>query len=421
MERFVYRNEPSVIDPTGNPVRGILLDREESRYNLLDSRQKDTVLEAVHGKIAGKELKAKKPFDIAIDLTELEGNTKVIETIDSPPVNILSAPITVYFEVSPKCNLNCRDCYQGCREDTKDNLSTDEVESAIKKFSEIGVFIVRFTGKEPTVHPDLLKFIDLGKNIGLKMALNTNGFFEEGVVSGLIDAGIKEVVVSLDGNQEWNDGVRGKGVYNRAVEALSLFSKAGIDTRINMTVSKGNIEYLEYVAALAHRLGCYVSYIPMRNLGNASEEMLNELLNSNEMEQIARIVTSLRAKYSPTRLLTYFDIVAEESDYYHPMFQMTPCHARKNIFMTNKGDVFPCDHLVALGDLFKGGNIREKELLNIWKEGKGLQKYRSLEHNNKCLGCNNFGKKCHGGCPSEALVASGGEETKIVSDRLCFC
>jgi len=87
--------------------------------------------------------------------------------------------------------------------------------------------------------------------------------------------------------------------------------------------------------------------------------------------------------------------------------------------MTNQGDVYPCDHLVVLGEHFRGGNVKERELPEIWRKGEGLNRYRSLEHNNKCLHCGNFGKKCHGGCPSEALASTRGETTQV-KDRLCF-
>lgn len=419
MERYILRNEPSINEPVDNPIKSIVLDRDNGRYNLLNQRQTDIFLNAAEGRIDYKaSIKAEKPFSVSINLVTVEGNLQVVHQTATPPPNVLSAPITVYQEVTAKCNLNCRDCYQGHRP-TADTLKKDEIAHLLTRYSESGVFIVRFTGKEPTAHPDFLDIVKEGKELGLKMALNTNGVFDAEYRRGLVEAGVTEVVVSLDGDEETNDYIRGRGVYEQATSNIRSLVEEGVDTRINTTVSKKNINQIEHVAQVAHSAGAYVSYIPMRNLGNATQRMKEESLDGKDMIQIATKITQLRKKYNPTRLLTYFDVIGEESDYYHPMFQMKPCHARKNIFMDNEGNVYPCDHLVNLGDLFRGGNVRENDVLYIWRQGEGLERYRNLEHNEKCMGCAFFGKQCHGGCPSEYLNEKGAD-TQTVMDRLCF-
>lgn len=420
MERYIYRQESTIQEPAENPIKGMLFDRENGRYNPLDTMQSDLVLDAIEGRIdAIKHIAQDRPFRVSIDLKTLEGNVKKIELAGQSPPNVLSAPIYAYFEISPRCNLSCRDCYQGKRP-TVDSLKDDEIKALITRYSELGIFVVRFTGKEPTVHPRLLEFITEGATAGLRMALNTNGVFDDNFRHDLIDSGIEEIVVSLDGDEAWNDYVRGNGVYKVATRNIRELVKAGIDTRINMTVSKSNVNLIEDVAKFAHSCGSYVSYAPMRGLGNAAERMMGELLSAEDMKQVAYLVTSLRAKYAPTRLLTWYDIVAEVSDYYHQLFQITPCHARKNIFMDNEGNVYPCDHLVNLGDTFKGGNIRKEDLLVIWRYGVGLNKYRDLKHNQGCVLCKHLGSRCHGGCPSEHLVNSRDKNLDTVEDRLCF-
>ncbi len=419
MERYVFRSEPSVNEPAGNPIRSIVFDRNTGKYSLLNQCQTDLVLNAGEGRIGPKtSLEAQKPFPVEIDLLSVEGNIRPIVLKKAPPDNVLSAPITAYQEITSRCNLNCRDCYQGNRP-ASNALTTPETSYLMERYTKLGIFIVRFTGKEPTAHPDFIQIISEGKRLGLKMALNTNGIFDASYRHELVQAGISEVVVSLDGDETANDYIRGRGVYKQAVDNIRGLAEEGVDTRINMTVSKRNIDLLEHVAQVAHQAGAYVSYIPMRNLGNATQRMSSEVLESRDMRQIAIEITNLRSKYKPTRLLTYFDVIGSESDYYHPMFQMKPCHARKNIFMDNEGNVYPCDHLVNLGDQFRGGNIRDNDILFIWNQGEGLERYRNLEHNVKCLGCTFFGKQCHGGCPSEHLVAHAGK-IQTVKDRLCF-
>lgn len=420
-DRYVYRFEPGVEDPKDNPIRSIMFDRQNGNYNLLNQQQSDIVLTAIEGNIPSHTiLAATKPFPVSIDLTTLENNVQIIDNRPGfdASLNILTAPVSVYQEVSFRCNLSCKDCYQGKRE-IASPLTSHEIGNLIEKYSNLGVFIIRLTGKEPTTNKDLLDHIKNGNQKGLKMALNTNGVFKPEYGEELVHAGIKEVVVSLDGPELSNDEIRGKGVYKKAVANLTSLTKMGIDTRINMTISRRNVCDIEAMASLAHDIGTYVSYIPMRNLGNATDNLQNVLLTPQEMYQVTATITRLRQKYSPTRLLTYHDILGEKPDYYHPLFQMEPCHARKNIFVDVEANVYPCDHLVGLGDTYKGGNLRNTDLNSLWQQGSGLQSYRKLQHDNHCKSCDHLRNQCHGGCPSEYLVANHGK-TASVTDRLCF-
>lgn len=419
--RFTYRAEETIQDPPGQPIRGILFDRQSKggRYHLLTRPDNDLVREVIEKGCpdANKRLVRESPFPVDIPLGELRDSTRVIETVAGAPEGILSAPIFAYFEVSSKCNLQCGDCYQGLRPSSIP-MSPEQMIAFLDRLSRMGVLVVRFTGKEPTVHPDLLRFIRQGEDLGLKMALNTNGFISRDYAYSLAKAGIQEAVVSIDGNEAWNDHVRGKGVFAKAVQTLKILTGFGVDTRINMTICRDNFDQIEDVARLAAQIGCYVSYIPMRNLGFAEKKMQEALFTPEEMRKAAQLITHLRRKYN-LRLLTYFDVFEERADYYHPMFQMDPCVARKNVFVDHSGKVYPCDHLVALENIYYGGNIVETDLLTIWRRSEGLWRYRNLKRDPTCVQCVEFGKRCHGGCTSESLVTCGGQ-TDTVTDRLCF-
>jgi mycofactocin biosynthetic radical S-adenosylmethionine protein MftC len=421
-ERYLYRSEQQNLEPSGDPVKAIVLDRKLGRYHLLTESQSVLARDAVAGNLGEQTyVKADKPFPVDLDLTTMARNTQVIELErGESPENVLSAPMTAYTEVAWKCNLDCRDCYQGRRVITNP-ITDDEHVAFLRRFQEIGGMIVRYTGKEPTTHPQLPDFIYYGRQLGLKMALNTNGYIGPRTTERLIQAGVQEVVVSLDGDRKTNDAVRGEGVHDRAVETLRVFLANGVDARINMTIGRSNLDQLEYMMRLAHELGTYVSVIPMRNLGNASENLQDELLTPELMRQAVIQFDALQAELEQggAESFIYFNVLSDKPRYYHPFFQMTPCVARKNIFVDCEGNVFPCDHLVNLGDAYRGGNVRKTDLLEIWRNGPGLVRYRDLQRNATCQACAEFGIRCDGGCTSEFLVACGGSATEV-QDRLCF-
>lgn len=251
------------------------------------------------------------------------------------------------------------------------------------------------------------------------MALNTNGVVRKTKIQQLVKAGISEVVVSVDGRPETHNFFRGANIFNKTLDSIKEFVRLGVDTRFNTTVSKANLKDIRFVVELAKKCGAYVSFIPMRNIGWACQNLSSEGLTKEDMKTLAQKVAQLRHELN-VRLLTYFDIYNQQSDYYHPMFQLMPCHSRKNIFIDNKGDVYPCDHLVGLENRFCGGNIREENLLDIWLKGPGLENLRQIVLSKDCTeNCEHFLRDCSGGCVSEALWMNNIKKEKVACDRLC--
>lgn len=416
-KKFLLRLERFISEPSKNPIRSILMNRITGCYNLLDRNQTTLVVNAITNKNYSDKniINTEYPFKVFIKLEEIYGNTEIID-IQSGRNDILSAPISVYLEIASKCNLDCIGCYQGTRNLAVRTLSKSQIKDFISSFAQIGGLVIRLTGKEPTTHPDIVEIVAHGKAMGLKMALNTNGIMSKRKVCELIDAGVSEVVVSIDGRPKTHNYLRGANIFDTALQSVKLFLELNIDTRLNMTVSPINKKDISFVANLANNLGAYVSYIPFRNIGKAARD---KFLTAKEMKEISVEVAELRKEVN-VRLLTYFDIFGEESDYYHPMFQLIPCHARKNIFVNNIGNVYPCDHLVALGGVFCGGNITKQNLLEIWQKGAGLEKYRQLKLSNDCMTkCQYFRTNCYGGCISEALHQNSSINIIIPRDRLC--
>lgn len=416
-KRFLMRIESSVTEPIENPICSILFDRKSGDYNLLNENQTAIVFSAILKKNF-ETIDLFYPFRVKIDLREVFGKTDIIH-LYSKRSDILSAPISAYLEIAKKCNLKCTGCYQGERVvEGSQYLTEKQIFHFFESFAQIGGLIIRLTGKEPTTRKDILSIVSYGKSLGLKMALNTNGVVEKQQIEKLVQAGITEVVISLDGNEETHNQLRKANIFKKTIDSLSTFSSLNIDTRINMTVSPVNKKDIRFVAKIANDLGVFVSYIPLRNIGRA---VIGDGLNAKDMKEIAQEIAILRKEVS-VRLLTYFDIFDSngKSDYYHPMFQLIPCHARKNIFISNIGNVYPCDHLVALGNVFCGGNIVSSDLLDIWQNGEGLQRYRNVKISLECTDeCNFFRKNCYGGCVSEAFLSNKGQCSVLPRDRLC--
>jgi MoaA/NifB/PqqE/SkfB family radical SAM enzyme/glycosyltransferase involved in cell wall biosynthesis len=83
-------------------------------------------------------------------------------------------PKEIVIEITNKCNLNCKFCFNN-REFIKDkDLSKNNVYSILKDVKKSNIKAVRFSGGEPFLHPDLKFFLRFAHELGLYVILNTN-------------------------------------------------------------------------------------------------------------------------------------------------------------------------------------------------------------------------------------------------------
>ena len=82
-----------------------------------------------------------------------------------------SAPLRMDMALTFRCQNDCIHCYAGGPHETPE-LTTEQWKSAIDKLSDIGVFILTFTGGEPTLRDDLPELLLYAQNKGYGHRLN---------------------------------------------------------------------------------------------------------------------------------------------------------------------------------------------------------------------------------------------------------
>lgn len=86
----------------------------------------------------------------------------------------------IYVEIGPtnRCNHQCTFCALDWLQKQPQDINTDVLQNALKNMATIGVKSVMFGGEgEPLMHPDIDKFIICAHDVGLDVALTTNGRF----------------------------------------------------------------------------------------------------------------------------------------------------------------------------------------------------------------------------------------------------
>ncbi len=97
------------------------------------------------------------------------------ETLESE----LSAPLTLHWLVTMKCNARCPYCYELpllLRPTSKEETINDEQAAKfVSDYAQAGGFRIYLTGGEPTLSNLTPKILALADNLGIKCVINTNG------------------------------------------------------------------------------------------------------------------------------------------------------------------------------------------------------------------------------------------------------
>ena len=80
---------------------------------------------------------------------------------------------SAYIEIDNYCNSKCIYCYNNIR--SNEQISLNDFEKMICKLKEIGIKCIILTGGEPTLHPNLMEFLNILKKNNMIVGMSTNG------------------------------------------------------------------------------------------------------------------------------------------------------------------------------------------------------------------------------------------------------
>jgi radical SAM protein with 4Fe4S-binding SPASM domain len=143
------------------------------------------------------------------------------------------------------------------------------------------------------------------------------------------------------------------------------------------------------------------------------------MLSKDEFYSAALFIASMRKNYSVKELPI---IGAHNFGYYSqilPNLQLLPwigCQAGITAMgIQSDGGIQGC---LSLPDIFIEGNIREKNIIDIWNAPSSFSYNRNFSKNNLNGDCKNckYGKRCRGGCLTVSTSLTG----KKHSDPYCL-
>lgn len=297
-------------------------------------------------------------------------------------------PYSGSLELTHRCNLACRHCYQFPPRDGE--LDTGAWKDILRQLAQCGCLFISFTGGEPLLREDLLELISWAAELDFVVTLQSNAtLLREEHVRYLAEIPNFRADVSLYGdNPATHDGFTGVvGSFASTMRALEMMLQEDIPVLLKVTVGDFNFREMEGIAALAGSMGVkavFSSFIFPRNDRDTAPTALR--LDDARLREFFRFETAYMLDQLGEMLgvegasLTHEDLVRHLSRCAVGPIEAESkrrryCGGGSTVFAVNPyGEVYPC---VAFPLVV--GSLREEDFASLWKNSPQLENLRARE------------------------------------------
>ena len=188
---------------------------------------------------------------------------------------------SINWIITDKCNGRCVHCDMWnktgrradlCFDDISRILSDEVIRKGYKMYGKD--YDISFAGGEPFLRDDLQSIVDLVEKMypGSFKCITTNGLLKDRIFH-FVEKNrhlFFKLNISLDGLEEINDALRGKGAFRKVIHTIRGIKRHFPDQviEIKLTLSPHNYDQLVKVYMLALKLGCQFAFKPIENLRN---------------------------------------------------------------------------------------------------------------------------------------------------------
>jgi len=271
---------------------------------------------------------------------------------------------TVIWDVTSKCNLRCRHCYNADKYfqgQTIPELTPSEAERAIDICKQNSIAHLHLLGGEPLKRPDLFDLVQRVRSAGMSISLTTNAtLLTEDICNKLIEHEVSPVFISLDGvKKETSEFIRGQGTYDLTLKNIKLLQDAiksrgaAVEIIISFTVTNHNKAEISLLPGFCAGLGIkQINLSCLYEAGNSCNkkphlqyeipEVVGELERMSDrlqnMDSAPKIMLELRPRFTAYLNRRY---PGQKSIKYMPEYSR--CLAGGPLFyMEANGDIHPC-------------------------------------------------------------------------------
>jgi radical SAM protein len=330
------------------------------------------------------------------------------------------SPFLVIWEVTQACDLACRHCRASAvPERDPMELTTIEGFQLLKEVCRFGTPLMVFTGGDPLKRPELFDLLEESVELGLRTTVTPSAtpLLTTAAVEEFQRKGVSRMAISLDGpDSASHDQFRGvEGSFRRSLEALAMARRIGLETQVNTTVTRHNLDRLEAIASLVEQAGSKLWGVFF--LVPTGRALQSDDLTAEEYERVFEFLYCLSLRKP-------FDIKTTEAQHYRrfvarrkkeeggsqPFPEAAPSLIQRQagindgkgfVFISHTGEIFPSGFLP-----LAAGNVRKDSLVEIYRQSPLFLELRDANHlEGKCGECE-YRRLC-GGSRSRAYALTG--------------
>ena len=300
-------------------------------------------------------------------------------------------PDVLSINLSLRCNLTCSMCTT-CYDSPE--LSLDEIKSILDQASVWGVEVFNPLGGEPFMRGDVEDILSYAVRRGFFVSITTNGTLISERRAGriaLIPSDRLHMNISLDGDRQSNDEIRGEGMWERAISGFQRIrhadEEAGNTHRkilANTILHARNIDRFEQILDEQEKLGFDgVQILNLFRMGKESKA--NHLwFTPSDLPKLEALCYRLIERKTQGDSFCIQNtqeelenIVPYYRDDLKPMD--APCWAGwKELYINADGQAIMCDTKL---DFLNGsfGSVRDQTLRQLWNSSKLKEQRRAVK------------------------------------------
>jgi radical SAM protein with 4Fe4S-binding SPASM domain len=314
------------------------------------------------------------------------------------------------LHVTNRCNLTCAHCSVDSGRTPYAELPLDVWRAVIDQAVAMGCEYFDLTGGEPVLYPGVDDIIRHVTGVGRHLELQTNGLYlTREKLQRLHDAGLRELVISLDGERATHDRMRGRiGAFDETLGGIRRAIECGFSVRITRVIARDeDVADFEPFARRLDALGVaqlslnrFSPVTPVHFLTSKVPEAMRWRHFIDDIERVARTV-----RYRITYEVGYAS--ADEMSEYGDEEVRCLIERRKWFLIRADGDVFPCYHFVHSPMMSLGNVARDPLAFLAGDDNPAWRRYAAIaDVPAECSGCA-FHDTCRGGCPSPGYLQRG--------------
>ena len=169
-------------------------------------------------------------------------------------------PISVGFELTHLCNLNCSYCDRHSR--LPEEMTLEQITAALDGLCTLGMKEISLDGGEALAHPDIEAIVKWLESRNIVTRLNTNGVLVRRKVN--VVRKMRMLKISLDGPPSIHDSIRGRRSFEWALDAVAVAKALSVPVELTCAVGQHNAHCVNELLTIAESIECKIAFQPVR-------------------------------------------------------------------------------------------------------------------------------------------------------------